>query len=66
MKRKKITKDKINENKIISKTLDLENENYYKKITNNQNSIISDLKRENDRLRIIISSYEKKNKKYNS
>ena len=64
MKRKKITKDKINENKIISKTLDLENENYYKKITNNQNSIISDLKRENDRLRIIISSYEKKNKKY--
>ena len=65
MKRKKITKEKINENKNISKTFDLDKEEtHYKKITNNQSSIISDLKKENDRLKIIISSYEKKYKKY--
>ena len=66
MKRKKINKEKIiNENKNISKTFDLDKEeSHYKKITNNQSSIISDLKKENDRLKIIISSYEKKYKKY--
>jgi hypothetical protein len=39
-------------------------ENHYKKITNNQSSIISDLKKENEKLKKIILTYESKNKKY--